>query len=42
MYKLIYEKGLEVVMIKVKGHNDNPMNELADKFAVEARMKLEE
>ena len=42
MYKLIYEKGLEVVMIKVKGHDDNPMNELADKIAVEARMKLEE
>ena len=42
MYKLIYEKGLEVVMIKIKGHDDNPMNELADKVAVEARMKLEE
>lgn len=40
MYKLIYEKGISVRMIKVKGHNDDPLNELADKAAVEAKKKI--
>lgn len=41
-YKLIYEKGMDVNMVWVKGHNDNPLNELADKKAVEARQKAME
>ena len=41
-YKLIYEKGMEVNMVWVKGHNDNPLNELADKKAVEAKQKAME
>lgn len=40
MYKLLYTKGLSVKLIKVKGHEDNPLNELADKMAVEARKRL--
>lgn len=39
MYKLIYEKKMNVRMIKVKGHNGDPLNELADRSAVEAKQK---
>lgn len=42
MYKLIYEKQLDVKLIKVKGHKDDPLNELADKAAVEARQRIVE
>ena len=42
MYKLVYEKNLQVTFIQVKGHRGDLLNELADKSAVEARVKLEE
>lgn len=42
MYKLVYEKGIAVMMVKVKGHKGDPLNELADKMAVEARLKVTE
>lgn len=42
MFKLIYEKGLNVTMVKVKGHKGDPLNELADRSAVEAKQKVED
>lgn len=42
MYKLLYEKGLNVTMIKVRGHKGDPLNELADKSAVEAKQRIME
>ena len=42
MYKLIYLKGIEVVCIKVKGHDVDILNELADKKAVEAKQEYME
>lgn len=42
MYKLIYLKGIEVVCVKVKGHDADPLNELADKKAVEAKQEYME
>lgn len=42
VYKLIYEKGLCVDMIKVKGHSDNPFNNLADEMAVKAKQEIME
>ena len=41
MYKLIYEKNMYVRLIKVKGHGDDPLNELADRCAVEAKNKIQ-
>lgn len=37
VYKLIYDKGMTVTMIKLKGHADDPLNDLADKAAVQAK-----
>lgn len=42
MYKLIYEKKVNVIMVKVKGHKGDPLNELADKSAVEAKQRVME
>ena len=42
MYKLIYQKGMEVTVLKVKGHDGELFNELADKHAVMAKQKLME
>lgn len=39
MYKLVYERGMYVNFHKVKGHKGDPLNELADKEAVKARLK---
>lgn len=39
VYKLIYKKFIEVKMVKVKGHNGDPLNELADRVAVEEKEK---
>lgn len=36
MYKLIYEKGLIVKFVKVKGHDNDVLNQLADEAAVSA------
>lgn len=41
VYKLLYKKHIEVKMIKVKGHNGDPLNELADRVAVEEKEKLQ-
>ena len=41
MYKLIYVKKLDVTFIKVKGHEGDPLNELVDTYAVEAKKKLQ-
>lgn len=41
MYKLIYEKKMQITMYKVKGHTGEPLNELADKSAVEAKQRVE-
>lgn len=40
MYKLVYECGMYISMKKVKGHSGDPLNELADKEAVKARIKF--
>lgn len=40
MYKLLFEKGMKVEFIKVKGHDGEPLNELADRKAVEAKEAL--
>lgn len=42
MYKLIYEKGIVIQFKKVKGHDGDPLNELADKNAVDAKMRIME
>lgn len=42
VHKLIFEKGVNVRMCFVKGHNENALNELADERAVQARKELEE
>lgn len=41
MYKLVYEKGMYINLRKVKGHSEDPLNDLADKEAVKARESLE-
>ena len=41
MYKLLYEKKMQITMYKVKGHAGEPLNELADKSAVEAKQRAE-
>lgn len=40
VYKLIFEKGLIVNMQYVKGHKGDPLNELADQSAVEAKKRI--
>lgn len=42
MYLLVYEKKMNITMIKVKGHKGDPLNELADKSAVEAKQRIME
>lgn len=42
MHKLIYQKGMNVIMVKIAGHSGNPLNELADSAAVEERKKISE
>lgn len=42
MYRLIYEKGMSVRMYRIKGHDNNIFNELADRSAVEARKRIAE
>lgn len=42
MIKLLYTKGMAVTMVKVAGHKDDPLNELADTKAVEAKQKFME
>ena len=42
MIKLLYTKGMAVTMVKVAGHKDDPLNELADTKAVEAKQKYME
>lgn len=42
MYKLIYQKGMRVEMVKVKGHDVDPLNKLADKLAVQEKKKIME
>lgn len=33
IYKMIYEKDMDVITVQVKGHSGNVLNELADKIA---------
>ena len=40
MFKLVFEKNLQINMVKVKGHGTDMLNELADNAAVEARKQL--
>ena len=40
MYKLVYEKKLKINMVKVAGHKGDPLNELADRSAVEAKQRI--
>lgn len=42
IYKLIYEKNIDVTMIKVTGHKGDTLNELADRCAVNAKLALME
>lgn len=42
MYKLLYQKGMNITFKKVKGHEGEPLNELADKSAVEAKQRYME
>lgn len=42
MYKLLYEKGMFFTFIKVKGHDVDPLNNLADRMAVEAKKSVME
>ena len=42
MYILVYEKNMNITMVKVKGHKGDPLNELADKMAVEAKQRIME
>ena len=42
MFKLVYEKKMVINMVHVKGHNGDPLNELADRSAVEAKQELSE
>lgn len=42
MIKLLYTKGMAVTMVKVAGHKDDPLNELADTKAVEAKQSYME
>lgn len=42
MYKLLYVKNINTRMIKVKGHKDDVLNELADKSAVQAKQRAME
>lgn len=42
MYLLVYEKKMNITMVKVKGHKGDPLNELADKSAVEAKQRIME
>lgn len=40
MFKIVFEKNLQINMVKVKGHGTDMLNELADNAAVEARKQL--
>lgn len=42
MYKLLYVKNINAKMVKVKGHKDDVLNELADKSAVQAKQRAME
>jgi ribonuclease HI len=42
MYKLIYEKGMEVQIKRVSGHSGDLFNDLADKCAVKAKKAIME
>lgn len=42
IYKLIYEKGMQVTMVKVKGHDGDILNEYVDSLAVEEKQKIME
>ena len=42
MFTLLYKKKLNVIMVKVKGHKGDPLNELADRSAVKAKQKIME
>lgn len=42
MFKLVYEKKMVINMVHIKGHNGDPLNELADRSAVEAKQELSE
>lgn len=42
LFRLVYEKKLDIRFVKVQGHNGDVLNELADKSAVKARQKLSE
>ena len=42
MYKLVYEKGMDVMFCRIKGHSGELFNELADKHAVNAKQKVME
>lgn len=42
MFKLVYEKKIVINMVHIKGHNGDPLNELADRSAVEAKQELSE
>jgi ribonuclease HI len=42
MYRLLYEKKLDVRLVKVQGHTGDVLNELADKTAVREKQKLSE
>lgn len=42
MYKLVYECGLFISLNKVKGHKGDPLNELADRSAVQAKQRYTE
>ena len=37
VHKLICEKGMKINFVWIKGHNKDPLNELADKAAVDAK-----
>ena len=41
IYKLLFIKRMNVTFLKVKGHIGDPMNELADDLAVQARKEIE-
>ena len=42
MFKLVYEKKMVINMVHIKGHNGDPLNELADRSAVGAKQELSE
>ena len=40
LYRLLYEKGMHVKMVKVKGHDSDLLNQMADRAAVEAKNEV--